>query len=78
MNHIKNTQAFRAHPDFVTNLVPWDQRGRPWFCYSAYSEQSLKGLRSLCIYMLLGTHLETTLIPFSHWKRPLRLLNFFP
>ena len=31
MNQIKNTQTFRAPPDYDTNLVPWDQRGRPWF-----------------------------------------------
>ena len=31
ITHTKNTQGFRAPPDYVTNLVPWDQRERPWF-----------------------------------------------
>ena len=37
MNQIKNTQTFRAPPDYVR------------VCYFVHSEQSLKGLRYFCI-----------------------------
>ena len=46
MNQIKNTQTFRAPPDYVTDLVPCD----PGLFYFAHSDQSSKGLRSLCIW----------------------------
>ena len=50
------TYAFRAPLYYVIILVPWVPRGRPWVCYVAHSEQSLKGTRSLCTASLrVGT-----------------------
>ena len=45
-NQTNNIQTFRTPPDYVTYLVPWDQRFM--VCYFVHSEQSLKGLRYLC------------------------------
>ena len=59
MDQIKNTQTYRAPPDYVTNLVPM-------VCYFAHFEQSLKGEVSLqCLVVKWCCGLSCLLIPIG-------------
>ena len=58
MNQIKNTQTYIEPLQIMSLTGPLGLEGPSMVCYIAHFEQSLKGMRSLCVLFIFPSHLH--------------------